>query len=319
MRLVSANSAIATSRTFLQAANTSPVLRTAPTPTTRHSSSFLVSSRRCFSQTAVQSKKGGKKEKKGAAPPSSSSSSSKDDGADDDGGNHPVADPADAFNFADVESRWQRSEVHHDEKFKELKRSLSGGGGAGDGEGGVDVDAIGKTQVTLKGEVEGEGESAVEAPSSLVPLSQLALVIPRAGGRVVELRMHNPASRKAIVSAVQTNPLFQGQQPQSDANDELVLLIKLGGVNDKTTSSAAAAAERTRRVHDLANAWRAQIRKATARRQKAHQQWKKDKTVQPDDLHRLDRDLLKGQEKRMAKIDAAEKEALKHAERINKR
>lgn len=287
---------------------------------------------RCFSHTAIQQKKGGKKDKKGGAAAatstSSSSSNHESSGADDDGGNHPIADPADAFNFADVESRWQRAETHHEEKFKELKRALSSGtaGVLGDGEGGIDVDAVGKTPVV-------DREADTSHGDNHVPLSQLALVIPRAGGRLVELRMHNPASRKAIISAVQSNPLFHGQQPQPDPNDELVLLLKLGGAGSAavsgkdsakgskggTSPAAAAIAERTRRVNELANTWRSQIRKATERRHKMHQQWKKDKAVQPDDLHRLERDLLKGQEKRMAKVDASEKEALKQAERISSR
>ncbi len=307
---------------------------------------------------------GGKKDKKAAA---TSPASQDHDLADEDdgsgGGNHPHANPADPFNFADVESRWQRSEVHYEDKFKELRRALGGGGGSGaHGEGAVDVDAIGDTPVTIRGEGEGDvaaapsgkrghghahghphghgHEAAAEAAAATtttVPLSQLALIIPRAGGRVVELRMHSPASRKAIVSAVQTNPLFNGQQPQPDANDELVLLVKMGGSAAGATgapsggsggskakanamsAAEAAAAERTRRVHDLANAWRAQIRRATARRQKTHQTWKKEAAVRPDDLHRLDRDLLKGQEKRMGKIDAAEKEMLRQLERVNRR
>ncbi|CAK7228229.1 ribosome-recycling factor [Sporothrix bragantina] len=328
-------SAIGTSRALLLAANASPVIQTTrPAPSSFLSAPAAAScaAPRCFSQTAIQQKKGGKKEKKGGAATSSSSSSSSsshnenDAGAEDDGGSHPAADPTDAFNFVDVESRWQRTETHHEEKFKELKRALSSGaaGVLGDGEGGIDVDAVGKTPVV-------DHESGDE--NNHVPLSQLALVIPRAGGRVVELRMHNPASRKAIVSAVQTNPLFHGQQPQPDPNDELVLLIRLGGAvaaggpaaggkgakSGGGSAAAAAVAERSRRVHELANTWRSQIRKATERRKKTHQQWKKDKLVQPDDLHRLDRDLLKGQEKRMAKVDAAEKEALKQAERVSSR
>ena len=287
---------------------------------------------------------GGKKDKKGGAAVSSSNRGNDHaSAADDDGGNHPVADPTDPYNFADVESRWQRAEMHYEEKFKELKRALSSGaaGVLGDGEGGIDVEAVGKTPV-VDHEAAAAAAAADRSSSSghhdnHVPLSQLALVIPRAGGRVVELRMHNPASRKAIVSAVQSNPLFHGQQPQPDPNDELVLLIKLGGAGGAggdaaagsgkggkgggggVSAAAAAAAERIRRVNELANTWRSQIRKATERRKKTHQQWKKDKTVQPDDLHRLDRDLLKGQEKRMAKVDAAEKEALKQAERVNTR
>ncbi|ERS99703.1 hypothetical protein HMPREF1624_03066 [Sporothrix schenckii ATCC 58251] len=287
-------SAIAASRTLALAAGVPITLRATPTSTSAYTNRFVAAAQRSFSQTAVPCKK--------------KKVTEDDDHAD--GGNHPAPKAADAFNFEDTESRWQRTEVHYLEKFKELKRSLSGGGGAGDGDGGVDVDAIGKTRVVQK-----SGDEAGDE----VPLSQLALIIPRAGGRVVELRMHNPASRKAITSAVQTNPLFQGQQPQLDPNDELVLLIRLGGANDKTTSSAAAAAERLRRVHDLANAWRTDLRKATTRRQKIHQGWKKDKSVQPDDLFRLDRELLKGQDKRMAKVDATEKDAAKHAERINKR
>ncbi|CAK7215491.1 WD repeat-containing protein 6 [Sporothrix curviconia] len=324
-----AASAIGASRSLLLAAHASPGLHTtrpAPGSFLAAPANALCAAPRCFSQTAIQQKKGGKKEKKGG-PAVSSSSSSEDHGADDDGGSHPVADPTDAFNFADVESRWQRTETHHEEKFKELKRALSSGaaGALGDGEGGIDVDVVGKTPV-----VDPKADPASSSGDNHVPLSQLALVIPRSGGRVVELRMHNPASRKAIVSAVQTNPLFHGQQPQPDPNDELVLLIKLGGAaggaaaaaaaaGGKGRGSSAAAAEHTRRVHELANTWRSQIRKATERRKKTHQQWKKDKAVQPDDLHRLDRDLLKGQEKRMAKVDAAEKEALKQAERVSTR
>lgn len=320
----SRHSAIAASRTLLQAANTSTSLRTASASTTLHTNNYLVSSHRSFSQTAVQYKKGGKKDKdvgskkdkkdkKGRG--SASSSSANDDVEDDDGGsNAPAAKPEDIFNFEDVESAWQRVEAHHEEKFKELKRSLTAGAYGLDGDGAVDVDAIGSVKVTVKGGHEGQGGSAVHLPDSVVPLSQLAIVIPRSGGRVVELRMHNPSSRKAITSAVQSNPLFQGQQPQPDPNDELVLLIKIGGVSDNTSSDKAKA-ERVRRVKDLANTWREQIRNATARRAKIHKQWKKEKAVQDNDFYKLEKELGKGQDKCMAKIDAAEKDALKAAEK----
>ncbi|EPE10100.1 ribosomal recycling factor [Ophiostoma piceae UAMH 11346] len=284
-------------------------------------------SRRCFSQTAVRPKKA-KKEKNAASPSPSSSSSRKAqkpessaDGDEDDGsgGNHPAADPADPFNFADVESRWQRTESHHEDKFKELRRSINGGAGDG-GSGGVDVEAIGQTKVSIKAEDLKGDPNAAAAASAETPLSQLALVIPRAGGRVVELRMHSPAYKKAIVSAVQKHSaIFRGQQPQPDPNDELVLLIKIGAAAGGAGGAASLAAEHSRRINDLANGWRTQIRKATSRRQKTHQTWKKDKTVNPDDLRRLDRDLLKGQEKRMAKVDSEEKDTLRRIEQASKR
>lgn len=214
--------------------------------------------KRGFAHSLVRLKKAGKeakKEKKGKGKTSSTITAD-----DDDAGNHPQADADEPFNFADVESRWQRSDAHHEEKLRELQRAL------GDGDGAVDVDAIGAIAVRDSKDQKDKG----------VPLAQLALVIPRAGGRFVELRMHSASSRKALVSAVSASPLFRGQQPQPDPDDELVLLIRLGTphATDGQGGAASETADRVRRVRDLANAWRAQIRRATARRQKTHQAWK---------------------------------------------
>ncbi|OAA54976.1 WD repeat protein [Niveomyces insectorum RCEF 264] len=239
----------------LLATHAAPSLRTTRGPSAQTSyplnsrSGFLDvwpghSVRRGFAHSAVRPKRsGGKKDVRSlkASPREDAEAADEDDsggaGGGGGGATHPQPDPADPFNFADVESRWQRSETHHDEKFKELRRALRGGI-LGDGEAGaVDVDAIGLTPVTVKG-LEGDSSSsgggggggggsgkkghannhnssssshghghkpaaaatAAVAPST-VPLSQLALVLPRAGGRIVELRMHNPASRKALMSA----------------------------------------------------------------------------------------------------------------------
>lgn len=288
------------------------------------------------------SKKDGKKDKKDKASSSSSSSSSqsRETADEEDGAGHPQADVEDPFNLADVESRWQRSNGHHEDKLKELRRAL--GSGAADGSAIVDVDAIGATPVSVgtdqqhqqhqqhqplphKGQHKGAAATtpATATATATTPLAELALVIPRAGGRFVELRMHSAASRKAITRAVQASPLFHGQQPQPDPDDELVLLIRTGSPHEGGTAgsseAAAVAAERVRRVSDLANAWRAQIRRATARRQKTHQTWKKDGSVRPDDLHRLDRDLLRGQDKHLARIDTAEKDTLRQLERTGRR
>ena len=122
------------------------------------------------------------------------------------------------------------------------------------------------------------------------------------------------------MSAVQKNSaVFRGQQPQPDPDDELVLLVKVGAAPGGAGGAASLAAEHARRINDLAHGWRTQIRKATSRRQKTHQTWKKDRTVSPDDLRRLDRDLLKGQEKRMAKVDSEEKDTLRRIEQAGKR
>ncbi|EFX05391.1 WD repeat protein [Grosmannia clavigera kw1407] len=288
------------------AAAATPTASTASLPTSPLWQPTAVS-RREFGHSIVRAKKasgggkkGGKADKKDKASPTAE---------DDDGGNHPQADAADPFNFADVESRWQRSDAHHEDKFRELRRAL--GSGAADGSGAVDLDAIGATPVTM-------AASGSEGATTTT-LSQLALVIPRAGGRFVELRMHSATSRKAITRAVQHSPQFRGQQPQPDPDDELVLLVRMGGVHEGATEAAAAAVERARRVSDLANGWRAQIRRATARRQKTHQTWRKDGSVRPDDLHRLDRDLLRGQDKHLAHIDTVEKEAVRLLERTGRR
>lgn len=133
-----------------------------------------------------------------------------------------------------------------------------------------------------------------------VPLHEMAVVIPTQG-RTVEIRMHEVSSKKAIMSAIQASEHFN-QQPQPDADNELVLYLK---IEPESTEELA------RRAKDLCHEWRDQVRKGTHKRQKLHQQWKKDSRVKSDDVRLLDRDVKKLQDATMAKIDAAEKEAIK--------
>ena len=145
------------------------------------------------------------------------------------------------------------------------------------------------------------GSIAVQAVEGATRLSDLAVVVPT-GGRTVEIRMHQAGYRKAVMSAVQASPDFN-QQPQPDPDNELVLYLKVEPED---------AAEQARRAKELLHAWRERVRLATHARTRKHQDWKKDRAVGVDDLRRLDKELSRKQDAVMAKIDAAEKDILKH-------
>ncbi len=147
---------------------------------------------------------------------------------------------------------------------------------------------------------ESSKKTAAAAAGQTVRLDELAVVVPTRG-RTVEIRMHDPASRKAIMSAVQASADFN-QQPQADPDNELVLFLKV---------EIERADDQVRRARELAHEWRDHVRHATHRRQKLHQAWKKDKAVVVDAAHRLDKELAKLQDGALAKIDAVEKDTVR--------
>ncbi|TPX17969.1 uncharacterized protein E0L32_011970 [Thyridium curvatum] len=209
------------------------------------------------------------------------------------------------YNFDALEEAWGRTDRFHADKLKQLRAG-----------GRFNPDVIGKLPVRMahhhhddqpvasphKGGG-GKKDAAAAAPpagGTVVPLDQLAMVVPQ-GGRTIEIRLHEASSKKSVMSAVQASPDFN-QQPQADPDNELVLLLRI---------QPEPADAQVKRVKEVCREWREQVRLAGQKRHKMHQAWKKDKSATPDDVHRLDKELQKLQDKKMEAIDRTEKEALK--------
>ncbi|KAJ9130858.1 hypothetical protein NKR23_g11994 [Pleurostoma richardsiae] len=230
-------------------------------------------SHRCFSQTAVaQSKKKGKVHKLDSR---EASQQTKEQQPSDSKG--PKADPEDPFNFADIDHVYKKIDEHHEERLKKL---LVGGR--------FNPDVVGNLRVHPD-----------RHSSESYPLRELAQIAHR-GGRNVSIIANEADYVKPIMSAVQSSPDYN-QQPQRSPDNELELVIKIEPENPDDLA---------RRVKDLCNGWRDQIREPPKKRLKAHAKWKDDKIINADDKKLLDTKLKKLQDVQMARIDAREKQAL---------
>lgn len=184
----------------------------------------------------------------------------------------------DPYDFEDVLAQWGRADSFHEERLRRLRTER------------FDPDIIGAVPV------QPDRKSAER-----VPLRDVALVVHK-GGRTVELRLHQAEHKKAVKSAVQAHPDFN-QQPQDDPDDEYVLYLRV---------EPERAADRERRVRDAGNEWREQIRQVSHKRSKLHKQWLAGRAILPDDQRLLDKELQKRQDKKMAEVEAKEKQALQH-------
>ncbi len=179
------------------------------------------SSQRWLSLSAARSGRGDHSNKAAAGAGGKKASRDRDRGGGEDNGGekHPQAkaDPADAFNFSDVEAAWARADEYHRASSCSAAgtRAVRGRRHRAAGGGVAPAAAAGK---------ESSKKTAAAAAGQTVRLDELAVVVPTRG-RTVEIRMHDPASRKAIMSAVQASADFN-QQPQADPDNELVLFLR---------------------------------------------------------------------------------------------
>lgn len=191
-------------------------------------------------------------------------------GNDDEAGDPNKPDPENPDNFQDVTSVWDRIDKYHVDKLKEV--------------GGRFTDSvIGSVPVSLE-----KGTETL--------LRDLAVILP-ARGRTIQIRMHTPEYRQAIMSGIQASPLFN-QQPQLDPDDEAVLLLKVEPERPE---------EQLKSLKSLCNGWKDQLRNVSSKRSQTHKDWKKSGAVLNDAVKKLDAELAKLQAKRMAAIDQQEK------------
>jgi ribosome recycling factor len=257
---------------------------------------------------ADKKQKGGKNNNSEASSSSLSSSGGKNSGG---GGNesaggesssqqHPTPNPEEPLDFADVRSRLDKASGR---TVETLKRMRSGGR--------FNPEQVGALKVTVHehapaagatGAKKGEAAAAV-ATTATYPLRELAQVVPK-GGRTISLLVHEEASVKAILSAVQASPDFN-QQPQRDPDNPLELVLKV---------EAEKREDLVKRVKGLCHDWRERVRQVRQKRDKVHAQWKKDGSLLPDMKRKADTELDKVIKVKIAEIDAAEKEALKAVE-----
>jgi ribosome recycling factor len=218
-----------------------------------------------------------------SAPAASSKSSSGGGGGGGDGGSsqHPTPNPEEPLDFADVQSRLAKASEAPTEALKKLKSG-----------GRFNPDAIGALRVQPD-----------KKEATTYPLRELAQVVPK-GGRTISLLVHEEASIRPIMSAIQSSRDFN-QQPQRDPDNELELVLKMELESREDVA---------RRAKAVCHEWREKVRQVRQKRDKVHAAWKKDGLLLPDAKRKADTELDKVIKAKIAEIDAAEKDALKAAE-----
>jgi ribosome recycling factor len=160
--------------------------------------------------------------------------------------------------------------------------------------GRFNPDNLGALAVSVKSD--GDGGASHES----FPLRELAQVVPRPG-RTISLLVHDRAYIKPIMSAVQASPDYNQQPQRSEDNDlELILRVELERKE-----------EAQRRVREAVQAWRERIRQARTKHDKVLKDWKKNKVVVSDVIHKAEKELQKVQDKKMKEIDQEEAKTLK--------
>lgn len=225
--------------------------------------------KRLFSQTAAAAKK--KQPEQKASKNSASSASSPPSSSD-----APKPNLEDPFDFADLEYAFTKGTEHY---LNELTKARSGGR--------FNPDVLGALRV----------RPDKKSPETF-PLHELAAIVPKRGSRKVSILVHELANVKPIMTAIQSSPDFN-QQPQrvEDNEQELVLTVE-----------AEDPEEAAKRLKDILNAWRQQVRDAKHKREQVVKKWWKDGKVVKDDFTRLEKEMQKLQDKKMAEIKAKEKE-----------
>jgi ribosome recycling factor len=216
----------------------------------------------------VVAKKKQPEQKAPAKSPKSSPASSSSD--------TPKPNPEDPFDLADLEHAFAKGTEHH---LNELTKARSGGR--------FNPDTLGQVRVRPD-----------KKSPEVFPLHELAAIVPKQGSRKVSILVHELANVKPVMSAIQASPDFN-QQPQrvEDNEQELVLTVE-----------AEDPQETAKRLKDILNAWRQQVRDAKHKREQVVKKWRKDGTIVQDDLTRLEKEMQKLQDKKMAEIKAKEKE-----------
>ncbi|KAK1764827.1 ribosome recycling factor domain-containing protein [Phialemonium atrogriseum] len=133
------------------------------------------------------------------------------------------------------------------------------------------------------------------------PLHELAAVVPK-GGRNIGVLVHEAAYIKPVMSAIQASPDFN-QQPQRSEENELELILKVEPERKEGL---------VKRAKELCHAWREQVRAERHKRDVVVKRWHKDGLLTANDKTRLEKELQKLQDKRMAHVDSKEKEILQH-------
>ena len=240
---------------------------------------------RYFSHTPCLAKANPKERSKGkpdssksnaARSPDGSSSSSSAAAAPD---GRPKPNPEDPFELADLEFSWKKGADH----FEDLLKKMRAGGR-------FNPDVIGELRV----------RPDKKLPESF-PLHELAAVVPK-GGRNISVLVHEEAFVKPIMSAIQNSADFN-QQPQRSEDNELELMLKIEPEKKEGL---------VKRAKETCHSWREQIRAETHKRDVLAKKWHKDGHLTSDDKARLEKELKKQQDKRMAVVDTKEKEILQH-------
>ena len=224
--------------------------------------------RRHFSQSPVVAKKKQQQEQK--APKTSNNTTSP---ASSDAPKPNLEDP---FDLADLEHAFAKAAEHH---LNELTKARSGGR--------FNPDVLGQLRVRPD-----------KHSAETFPLHELAAVVPKRGSRKVSILVHELANVKPVMTAIQASPDLN-QQPQrvEDNEQELVLTVQ-----------AEDPAEAAKRLKDILNAWRQQVRDAKHKREQVVKKWWRDGKIVKDDFTRLEKEMQKLQDKKMAEIKAKEKE-----------
>ncbi|KAI4595763.1 hypothetical protein KJ359_006399 [Pestalotiopsis sp. 9143b] len=256
-----------------------------------HSQSFSAVPLRPLHTTPCRPAKGNKGKAKGgknkdhspASEPESSSSSSSSSNPSSSGGSsqHPTPNPEEPLDFADVQSRLAKASEAPTEALKKLKSG-----------GRFNPDLIGAVRVQPD-----------KKDGTTYPLRELAQVVPK-GGRTISVIVHEAASVKPVMSAIQASRDFN-QQPQRDPDNELELVLKLE--LEKREDVA-------RRAKAVCHEWREKVRQVRQKRDKVHAAWKKDGTLLPDVKRKADTELDKIIKAKVAEIDALEKDTVKSVE-----
>jgi len=186
----------------------------------------------------------------------------------------------DPFNFADLTEAFDK---HAKRNLETLRQTRAGGRSSAEAIGAIPVQPDRKSPQTF-------------------PLREVATVAQQGGigGRRFSILAFDEASVKPIMSAIQSSPDFN-QQPQRNEENPLELVM---------TVEPERAEELQKRVKEVCQEWREQLRKETHKREKLHKTWRSDGLIVADDLVRLKDKMQKLQDERMKVIAQKEKEVL---------
>lgn len=214
-----------------------------------------------------------KKQHEQKAPKTSSNNSASSSSSSSDTPKPNLEDP---FDLADLEHAFAKGTEHY---LNELTKARSGGR--------FNPDVLGALRVRPD-----------KKSAETFPLHELAAIVPKRGSRKVSVLVHELGNVKPIMTAIQASPDFN-QQPQrvEDNEQELVLTVEAEDPD-----------EAAKRLRDILNAWRQQVRDAKHKREQVVKKWRKEGKIVDDDFKRLEKEMQKLQDKKMAEIKAKEKE-----------